>query len=131
MKILCTYCSADKHTTVGNVPAISRYVSKRIDWVADKADKQNKPLFILSGKYGIIPATHSIPYYDHLLIQEEVSAHVQTVASQIREYGVTHITFYTRSLQQDSNVAAYINCITQAAKLAKVGLVVEEAAFGD
>ena len=60
-----------------------------------------------------------------------MSAHVQTVASQIREYGVTHITFYTRSLQQDSNVAAYINCITQAAKLAKVGLVVEEAAFGD
>jgi hypothetical protein len=129
MKILCTYCSADKHTTVGNVPAISRYVSKRIDWVADKADKQNKPFFILSGKYGIIPATYLIPYYDHLLTQEEVTGHAQKVASQIREYSITHITFYTRSLQQDPNVAPYINCITQAAELAKVYLVVEEAAF--
>ena len=41
MKILCTYCSADKHTTVGNVPAISRYISKRIDWVAKQAAKEN------------------------------------------------------------------------------------------
>ena len=131
MKILCTYCSAEKQTVVGNVPAISRYISKRIDWVAKQAEKENRPLFILSGRYGIIPAAHPIPHYDHLLTQEEVSAHAHRVASQIREYGVTHITFYTRSLQQDSNVAAYINCITQAAKLAKVGLVVEEAAFGD
>ena len=131
MKILCTYCSAEKHTVVGNVPAISRYISKRIDWVAKQAAQENRPLFILSGRYGIIPATHPIPYYDHLLTQKEVSAHAQKVASQIKEHGITHITFYTRSLQEDPNLAPYINCITQAAKLAKVGLVVEEAAFGD
>jgi hypothetical protein len=129
MKILCTYCSAEKHKQVGNVPAISRYISKRIDWVAEQADKQNRPLFILSGNYGIIPATQPIPYYDHLLTQQEVLAHAQKVASQIREHGITHITYYTRSLQQDPNVAAYINCITQAAELAKAVLVVEEEAF--
>jgi hypothetical protein len=131
MKILCTYCSAEKQIVVGNVPAISRYISKRIDRVAEQVDKQKRPFFILSGKYGIIPAAHPIPYYDHLLTQQEVTAHAQKVASQIREYRVTHITFYTRSLQQDPNVAAYINCITQAAELAKVDLVVEEEAFGE
>jgi hypothetical protein len=130
MKIICTYCSAEKHTVVGNVPAVSRYISKRIDWVAKQAEKDNIPLFIFSGKYGIIPATYLIPYYDHLLTQEEVTGHAQKVASQIREHGITHITFYTRSLQQDPNVAAYINCVTQAAELAKVDLVVEEEAFG-
>ena len=128
MNILFTYCSAAKHTEVGNVPAVSRYISKRIDWVADK---QNRQLFILSGKYGIIPATHPIPYYDPLLTQQEVIAHAQKVASQIREHGITHITFYTRSLQQDPNVAAYMNCITQVAELAKADLVVEEEAFGE
>ena len=131
MKSLCTYCSAEKQTVVGNVPAISRYISKRIDWVAKQAEKKNRPLFILSGKYGIIPAAHPIPYYDHLLTPQEVTAHAQRVASQIKEHGITHITFYTRSLQQDPNVAAYINCITQAAELAKADLVVEEAAFDD
>jgi hypothetical protein len=129
MKILSTYCSAEKRTVVGNVPAVSRYISKRIDWVAEQAEKEDRPFFILSGKYGIIPATHPIPYYDHLLTEEEVSAHAQKVASQIKEHGITHITFYTRSLQQDPNVAPYINCITQAAELAKVDLVVEEEAF--
>ena len=130
MKIICTYCSAEKHTVVGNVPAVSRYISKRIDWLARQAEKENRPLFILSGRYGIIPATYLIPYYDHLLTQKEVSAHAQKVASQIKEHGITHITFYTRSSQQDPYVAPYINCITQAAELAKVGLVIEEEAFG-
>ena len=41
MKILITYCSAEKHKAVGNVPAISRYISKRIDWVAKQAAKEN------------------------------------------------------------------------------------------
>ena len=130
MKILSTYCSAEKRTGVGKVPAISRYISKRIHWVAKQAEKENRPFFILSGKYGIIPATHPIPYYNHLLTQEEVTSHAKKVASQKREYSITHIIFYTRSLQQDPNVAPYINCITQAAELAKVDLVVEEEAFG-
>lgn len=130
MKILCTYCSAEKHKQVGNVPAISRYISKRINWVAKQAEKENRPFFILSGKYGIIPATHPIPYYDHLLTQKEVAAHAQKVASQLKEHGITHITFYTRSLQQDPYVAPYINCITQAAELSKIDLVVKEEAFG-
>ena len=125
MKILCIHCSAEKQTVVGNFPAVSRYISKRIDWVTEQADKQNRQLLILSGKYGIIPAAHPIPYYDHLLTPQEVIAHAQKVAAKIREHGITHITFYTRSLQQDPNVAAYINCIMQAAELAKVDLVVE------
>jgi hypothetical protein len=130
MKIFSTNCSAEKHTVVGNVPAISRYISKRINWVAKQAEKENRPFFILSGKYGIIPATHPIPYYDHLLTQKEVAAHAQKVASQLKEHGITHITFYTRSLQQDPYVAPYINCITQAAELSKIDLVVKEEAFG-
>ena len=130
MKILSTYCSAEKQTDVGNVPATSRYISKRIDWVAKQSEKENRPLFIFSGKYGIIPATYLIPYYDHLLTKEEVSAHAKKVASQIKEHGITRITFYTRSLQQDPNLAPYINCVTQAAELAKVDLVVKEEAFG-
>ena len=88
-----------------------------------------RSFFILSGRYGIIPATHPIPYYNHLLTQEEVTSHAKKVVSQMREYSITHIIFYTRSLQQDPNVAPYINCITQAAELAKVDLVVEEEAF--
>ena len=126
MEILITYCSAEKQMTSGNVPAISRYISKRIDWVAKEAEKENRPLFILSGRYGIIPAAHPIPYYDHLLTQDEVTAHAQKVASQVREHGITQITFYTRSLQQDPNMAAYINCITEAARISCAVLILEK-----
>ncbi len=126
MKILCTYCSADKQTVVGNVPAISRYISKRIGWVAKQAEKQNIPLFIFSGKYGIIPAAHPIPHYDHLLTQEEVTGHAHKVVSQISEHGITYITFYTRSLQEDPNVATYINCITEAARISCAVLILEK-----
>ena len=30
-----------KETLVGNVPAVSRYISKRIDWVAKQAENKN------------------------------------------------------------------------------------------
>ena len=80
MKILCTYYSASKDPDKGLIPAYKRYVSLRIIPVQELAEKEDAHFCILSGKFGLVDWNQPLPWYDHLLIREEVNNLVSTVS---------------------------------------------------
>ena len=94
MEYICTTCCKDKREDENLLPAIQRYISERIDFVAEESRKSGKPFIILSGKYGMIDADHKIPWYDKALVPEDVAGMVPIVKSQLLEKGVWKIRFY-------------------------------------
>ncbi|NET55020.1 MAG: hypothetical protein F6K47_02080 [Symploca sp. SIO2E6] len=67
MEYICTTCSKDKRTDEVLLPASQRYISRRIKFVVNESIRLNKPLIILSGKYGLIDSELKIPWYDQKL----------------------------------------------------------------
>lgn len=112
--IIATYCSKEKIETQEALPAVDLYISERINEVAKIAEEQNLPLYILSGKYGLIHANDLIEHYDHLLDHGDVREHAQLVAQQLEKAGVEKINFFTQTLESDPNVAAYWISIQEA-----------------
>jgi hypothetical protein len=129
LKILATYCSAQKDEQLDPLPAYQRYQSDRIKIVIAKAEDQNVSFMILSGKFGLIHFDQPLPYYDHLLKPFEVEEHANFVAMQITENGISEIEFYSRSIEEDPNLQAYHDCMKQACQLAKVSLNVIHDTF--
>lgn len=124
MKVFATYCSALKNELNGSVPAVELYASDRILDIYTSAKKENVPCFILSGKYGLIPAETPIPYYDHLLVPGELEEHTKLVAKQLRESHISKLSFFMRSLSTDKNLETYRDCIVWACKNANVSVEV-------
>ncbi|MGI5916931.1 MAG: hypothetical protein ACOX9A_10865 [Anaerolineae bacterium] len=122
MHIYCTYCSREKDSAPGNLPAVQRYRSARIATVAERARDAGVSLCILSGKYGLIPADHPIPWYDHLLQPEEVPALVETVTAQMAAAGITAVTWFERTSQDDGEIRPYRQTMEQACRVAGVRL---------
>lgn len=116
MTVFCTYCSAKKDRSLGELPAIQRYQSHRIKSVYIAAISLGYKFLILSGKYGILEPSDPIPYYDHLLQPSEVSELSKRVADQLEALGVKNITFFTRSFSDDENLKPYFNCIKFASQ---------------
>ncbi|NND76616.1 MAG: hypothetical protein HKN39_00335 [Flavobacteriales bacterium] len=117
MEIFATYCSAHKKEDSGLLPAIERYQSDRIRNIKDLADQKAVPFFILSGKFGLIPAGNPVPFYDHLLINKAVAGHSQKVAQQISEKGINSIRYFTRDPRIDLNIDPYLKCIQKACEI--------------
>lgn len=114
MVAYCTYCSREKDTRPGPLPAILRYQSRRIRDVAERAARDGASLVILSGEFGLLQPSDPIPYYDHLLQPAEVSAMIERVALQLRTAGITAVTYFTESLS-DPELAPYNATIRGAA----------------
>ena len=131
MLTYCTYCSAEKETSIIKVPAIERYKSSRITAVNTLAKNEGVNFIILSGKYGILDIEQEIDYYDHLLIASEVEKHVQLVSAQLREKKVSKIIFYMNSLARDQHLKPYLDCITLAAAMSSVQLEIKVSYFVD
>ncbi|MFA5966977.1 MAG: hypothetical protein WC805_00460 [Patescibacteria group bacterium] len=112
-KIVCTICSGHKSTLPGLIPAYLRYASSRIDLVHSISDQQKLPFFILSGKYGLINANQSIPYYDHLLLADEVEHLAEIVKVQLKGGNWKSIDFYVKT--NDPAWKPYVEVITKAA----------------
>ena len=98
-------------------PAVLCDLSARISRL-DKAG----PLLILSGEFGLLGSTDPIPWYDHLLLQEEVEAMVPRVTAQLRERAVAGIAFHTADPAADPAVQPYVALIIRACALAQVPL---------
>jgi hypothetical protein len=96
MKIIATICSRTKDTREEPLPAIERYQGEHIQQVADIAQEAQTPFFILSGVYGLVSASEAVPFYDHLLEEDEVPALTKKIVDQIDAHGITEITFYTK-----------------------------------
>jgi len=115
--LACTYCSAPKRKDPGLLPASQRYLSARIATLHAAG-----PLAILSGEYGLLKADTPIPWYDHLLKPDEVSAMVPRVTSQLRDWGITTVIFHTADPAQVSAIRPYVAVMKRACVLASVTL---------
>lgn len=113
----CTYCSADKRKTPGSVPAVERYISARIGSLHARG-----PLLILSGEYGLLQPHDLIPWYDHLLVQHEVSAMVPLVVGQLTALGIPSLRFHTADPSCTPAIRPYVALIKQACEAAGVAL---------
>jgi len=122
MTVFCTTCSAEKDRSEGELPAIQRYQSPRIESVYAAARSLGLEFLILSGKYGILKPSDPIPYYDHLLQSSEVSEHSKKVADQLEALGVKDLVFFTRPSSDDENVKPYRDCIRIASQKAGIEL---------
>ena len=129
MTIFCTYCSAEKETAAELLQAIQRYQSDRIKRIKMAALFAGAKFFILSGKYGLLDPNELIPYYDHLLIADEVEAHAFKLAEQIEQYGITQIVFFTLPVSRDEKLAPYHAALRLACTMASIPLRFVEIDF--
>ena len=122
----CTYCSALKSETAGAIPAIQRYQSSRIERTYEAANLLGVGFYILSGEYGLLRPSEPIPWYDHLLLSDEVSSLVPIVVSQMRDFQIQHLLFMTRCVAQFSELVPYHDTVRAASEQAGVALCVVE-----
>lgn len=118
----CTYCSSDKRTDPGRIPAIDRYLDVRIQDLATQAEEAGAAFLILSGEYGLLRPEDPIPWYDHLLRTEEVDALVERVAAQMKDLSVTSIVWHTVDSAHDPQVLPYQETIARASHRVGVSL---------
>lgn len=117
MKVICTICSKEKDVAGNSLPARLRYLTPRIKAVGKIAKELKLPLFILSGKYGIISAEEMIPYYDHILKEEEISDLSRLISRQLEENHITEIDFYTKN---EPAWLPYTQAIQKGIELSKI-----------
>lgn len=95
-KVYCTICSKDKRTDEGLLPAKERYISDRIKKVGALSENDKVPFFILSGEFGLLKSDKQIPYYDHLLISEEVATLTERATKQLSELKIDEVVFFAK-----------------------------------
>lgn len=131
MIVYATYCSALKVRTKEVLPAIELYQSKRIKSCQEIALNKELPFFILSGKFGFISSSAPIPYYDHLLIKEEVQKHVVLVKDQLERLKIKRIEFYHASIDEDPFILPYLETIKTACNQSRIELELILSEYSD
>lgn len=126
MYAFSTYCSKSKSDAPGEIPAIQRYLSARINAVHDAAQRLCLNFFILSGEYGLIPPDYPLPWYDHLLLAGEVPALIPRVTEQIALHNITHLVYFTQPFTLDPYVRPYHAVLVEACNRADVPIFVVE-----
>lgn len=129
MTIFCTYCSAEKETSDLPLPAIRRYRGDRIARIYSAALTAGCGFFILSGEFGLLDPNSPIPYYDHLLLADEVEKQAFRVAEQIKQHGITQLLFFTLPVAKDEKLASYHACLRLACHVASADLSFVEIDF--
>ncbi|MCP4104741.1 MAG: hypothetical protein GY749_04265 [Desulfobacteraceae bacterium] len=114
MIIFCTHCTASKDKTEGLVPAIKRYESNRIRQVYAASLCVGADFFILSGKYHLVKPCQVIPFYDYQLQPEQVLEHSDKIVSQISEFGISGILYFTKPVSEDSHAKTYLESVSLA-----------------
>ena len=97
MHLLLTICSADKDPSPEPLPAWKRYRSTRISELYRRSHREGLPLYILSGKLGLVAAEDMIPFYDHRLTMGEVAGLGATLAQRLQDLQASEVTFVARS----------------------------------
>ncbi len=122
IRAVSTYCSGPKRDDDGMLPAYERYRSQRIRTLAMRSSWQQRAFFILSGEYGLITADTLIPWYDHLLSEDEVEAMVPEVVQQLKHSRVGSMEYHTGPLASEPLVKPYFELMSSACAQADVGL---------
>jgi hypothetical protein len=119
---ICTPCAKRKRRRpVAPIPAIERYLSRRIRRVATAAAQRRVPALILSGRYGLLSPRQRIPWYDQRLLASDVPAMSRRVAAQLRRMRLDTIEMWERA-PSTSGWKPYHDCLRRACSLAGVRL---------
>jgi hypothetical protein len=117
MEYFCTICSKEKRDDPGLLPAIERYLNKRIEYVHNESLNANKAMVIFSGRYGLLSPFELIPWYDQKLTIETFQEIVPTLSNQIQQMRITHIVFYCKPKTDNDwypyHIALEQSCISQ------------------
>jgi hypothetical protein len=113
MEYLCTTCCKRKRRDEQPLPALERYLSRRIRFVWKESQRLNKPLLILSGKYGLLDPDGKIPWYDQTLRPALVDELAQKLVQQLRVRGVASVRFYALP-RQTSGWRPYYEALEKA-----------------
>lgn len=92
----CTICCKRKRRGAAPLPALQRYLSRRIRFVHALSRRHGLPLRILSGRFGLLSPDQQIPYYDQPLSASQVDALVPRVATQLATARVKRLVFFAR-----------------------------------
>lgn len=130
MRIYLTYCSANKRSDSQMLPARERYISQRILHVEKSAQLDGFPLYIFSGEFGLIAASDNIPWYDHLLQENEVEHMVAKMEMQIPKE-ITSIVFFSSSPEIDNQLRPYHRVIKKACMKRSISLEIRFLDFPD
>ncbi|MBN1873373.1 MAG: prolyl oligopeptidase family serine peptidase [Anaerolineae bacterium] len=112
-------CSARKREDEGELPAIERYTAPRVNDVYHWARRDRAEFRIFSGKFGLLQAGDPIPWYDHRLQAEDVSAMATQVAEQLKTQGIHKLVVYTAVTEKHPAELIYLGCLQVAAGMAK------------
>ncbi len=105
--IFSTYCSKEKREDKEDIKSIDRYISNRILKVFKTSLLLDVEFRILSGEFGLLKADDKIPYYDHLLIKEELPEYINKLYNQLKSLDIKQFIFFSESLLVDSNLEPY------------------------
>lgn len=119
MKCVCTICCKEKREDPGLLPARQRYTNKRIDFAGQESARLGLPFLIFSGKYGVIDADYEIPWYDQILLPEDVPAMINLLTSQLQEKNVSNLIFIAEQ-KSTPGWAPYYDALEQACKQLKI-----------
>ena len=123
MELLCTTCSKRKRRTPGHLPARDRYLSKRIRYVLDLAERSGQPAAILSGRFGLLAPDDRVPWYDLALTADDVDPLVPQLVEQLHSRCVTAVLFYARP-RSTAGWEPYHDALERACRRLGIGLEV-------
>ena len=119
MKLVATICSRQKDDSLELLPAHQRYTGEHIANTEKIAKNLGLPFFILSGKYGLLPANEKIPNYDYYLEASAVDDLAKVVEEQLRKFNINEIDFCTEGKE---SWILYETVLKKATSLAGVTL---------
>lgn len=119
---LITTCCKEKNPAPGLLPAIARYRSRRIAWVQGESLRQELPMLILSGKFGLLRPQDPIPWYDQPLTADAVPNFLPVVVNGLARHGITRVRFVARA-KETPGWAPYHAVIEQACESLGISLV--------
>lgn len=125
MRYLLTTCSENKDPADGMLPARQRYQSEFIDQVIAEGERTQTPVLILSGQFGLLDLDTEIPYYNHLLTEDEIPKMLEVVAAQLEsreDESQTEITAYMKRARTEPGWGPYYMLLEQATHEAGVNL---------
>lgn len=129
MKYIITTCCKDKRLDEALLPSIDRYLDPRIKKVFNIAKKSGDGFLILSGKYGILKPEDPIPYYDQILLEENVPEIVDLVVPRFRELRVAEIIVYGKDASLDLGWIPYYSVLKKSCE--KLGIVYSEVILNE
>lgn len=121
MKYYCTICSKEKRKDKELLPAIERYLSPRIKNVYERASLDNTKFLIFSGEYGFIHPYSLIPYYDHLLLEEEIETFLLLLKQQNVFWDITELDCFMKK-EDTPGWKAYYKILNRFAEEENVGI---------